>query len=210
MLTKTKLLFQRSSAVQADWVKLYEESFPAAERASIEQISIDLKSGKQQLHLTLDEEEQLVCFSLIHTDFDNFVWLSYIATVPNRRSQGVGAKHLSELIADIRRQFPERNALLLEIESTKESAIKPQKAILRKRRLNFYLRLGAKQMPEKMRYLTPTLIAGELELEADLLWFELSGAKVDLATILPQTYTTIYGLNVDDPLIAEVIGQFTQ
>jgi GNAT superfamily N-acetyltransferase len=207
----TPTLCVRSCAgAEADWVRLYEESFPAEERASIETLRRDIVAGKRQLHRTLDESGKLLCFSLIYTAFDDFVWLSYIATAPDNRSQGIGSQHLLSLLSQIERELQGRTALVLEIESPETPGLDPSTSIIRRRRLDFYLRHSAKRMPDGKRYVMPNFVPGLPALPAELLWLELSGAtkQINLAEITPLIYSKIYGLGPCDPLITEVAGQF--
>jgi hypothetical protein len=206
-------LCQRSAAgKEADWVRLYEESFPAEERASVETLRQDIVSGKRQLHRTVDETGKLLCFSLIYTAFDDFVWLSYIATTCDTRSKGVGSQHLLALLRKIESEFKGRAALVLEIESPEVQGLDPEATSVRRRRLDFYVRHSAKRMPDGKRYVMPSFVAGTPALPAELLWLELTGAskQVNLAEMIPQIYSKIYGLGHNHPLVVEIAGQFSK
>jgi hypothetical protein len=198
------------SGREADWVRLYTESFPEQERAPVKTLRREIASGKRQLHRTLDKNRRLLCFSLIYTDFDDFVWLSYIATYSESRSQGIGSKHLQCLLQILESEFKGRSALVLEVESPLVPALDAALISARKRRLDFYIRHNARRMPEGTCYVMPNFAPGTAPIAAELLWFELTGAagQINLAEVIPQIYQRIYGLAFNDPLIMEVAGQF--
>jgi hypothetical protein len=65
-------------------------------------------------------------------------------------------------------------------------------------------------MPDGKRYVMPNFVPGMPALPAELLWLELSSATktVNLADLLPQIYSKIYGLGPDHLLVTDVATQF--
>lgn len=202
---------QRQTGASTAWIDLYQASFPAEERAPVENIQRDLATGKRMLHQTLAESGEIACFSLTYTGFTSFIWLSYMATQPELRSGGVGTQHLLALLSQLEAEFPQRRGLLLEIESTLTPGLDEPTRTARQRRSRFYRRLGAKHMRPGLMYLMPSFVAGVEPIAAELLWYELGNWQVreqDLRATLPEIYTQIYGLAPGDPFIANMCAQF--
>jgi hypothetical protein len=201
-------LCEQSSGNEGDWVAVYESSFPADERVAVDVIRRDLSTGRRLLHRSLSASGELLCFSLVFTELTEFVWLSYIATVPNKRSQGIGAKHLLKLISLMQAKFPEKKALLLEIESI--SAAQNEAArVERQRRLTFYQRLGAERL-SNVQYLMPNFVEGKDPIAAELMWHEFYPGAVKRGTLrdgIREIYEKIYGLAPSDPLIDQITNQ---
>lgn len=210
MDTSMTLLCQPSTGQEDDWKNLYESSFPQDERMPAEEIRQLLNKGQMILHRTLNKQGELLCFSLIFPITD-FTLLSYLATDPTKRSGGYGSKHMKQLIQLLKAQYPGHLAVFLEIESTREKGLDPEAQKLRNRRLDFYQRLGAKRF--RKNYFCPNLgQPGGAPRAAELLWIEFGTQTVDdaiLARVIKEIYERAYQLPSADPLVQQVLGQFT-
>lgn len=204
------LLCQPSTGQEDDWKNLYESSFPTDERMPVEEIRQLLSKGKMLLHKTLNKQGELLCFSLVFPVTD-FVLLSYIATDSTRRSGGYGSKHMKLLLQLLKAQYPNHLGLFLEIESTREKGLDAEVQKLRNRRLDFYLRLGAKRLLKK--YFCPNLgQPGGAPRAGELLWFEFGTQAIDdavLARVIKEIYEQAYLLPCADALVQQVLAQFS-
>ena len=112
----TMRLCEPSSTLDASWLKLYEGAFPKGEREPVDKLERMVHDGRMLYHRTLDDTGELLCFTLVTLGKD-FSFLAYMATNPNRRSGGIGSKHLSRLIEVLKLQYPHHSGLFLEIEA---------------------------------------------------------------------------------------------
>lgn len=210
METNTTLLCQPSTGQEDDWKNLYETSFPLDERMTVEDIRQLLSKGQMLLHKTLNKQGELLCFSLVFPVSD-FTLLSYIATNPTKRSGGYGSKHMKRLIEMFKADYPKHIALFLEIESTKEKGLDPEVQKMRNRRLDFYQRLGCKRLHKE--YLCPNLgQPGGTPRQGELLWVDFGTATIDEAVqarVVKEIYERAYLLQCDNPLMQQVLGQFS-
>lgn len=194
---------------EQDWRDLYEKAFPADERTPLDELLQLLASGSVLLHRTLNKEGELLCFTIVYP-LSNFTLLSYIATDQNKRSTGVGSKHMKRLMEIVKEKYPHHNGLFLEIESTRERAIDAAEQKTRSRRLAFYQRLGAKRLCRT--YVWPSYGAKGAYRLAELLWIDFDPSTVDdvvLPGVIKEMYTKAYMVPEDDPLLALILLQFT-
>ncbi len=205
-----KLASPSLTGEEEDWVQVYKESFPPEEMADVDTLKQGIIAGERQLHRTLDDKGQLLCFSLIYTGFEDIVWLSYIATSPTNRSKGIGSEHLTALLRRVESEFCGRTALVLEIESPDVPGLDAEQVDTRKRRLDFYCRQNVRRMTNDKHYRMPSFVDGVDAMPAELLWFELAGAtkELNMADLIPQIYSKIYGLSSNHALVLDVMTQF--
>lgn len=203
-----KLCIQ-SAGSERDWRALYERSFPQDERMAVAELSTMLTNGQVLLHRTTDEKDELLCFSIV-TPLSNFLLLAYIATDQTRQSKGVGSEHMKALLEQIKRAYPQHLGLFFEIESTQEVGLSEEEAHVRKRRLAFYERLGARRLLGK-QYLLPSYVAGAPHRHGELLWFDFASPIVDedvLARVIHEIYTRGYNVTPCDSAYNVVLSQF--
>lgn len=201
-------LCQQSAGQEDDWTKLYESAFPADERSPVEELRKLIAGGSLLLHRTVNKSDELLCFSLVNV-MSNFALLAYIATDTTKRSGGFGSKHMKQLVQTLRAQYPTFTALFLEIESTKEVGLDAETLKMRKRRLAFYQRLGAKRL--KQKYGMPSYAKKGSKAAGELLWIELSNACVfeaDLPKVITEIFQKGYGLPSNDPNVLAIISQW--
>lgn len=131
-----------------DWLALYETAFPANERvlcATWLRILSAKGAGEQQdQHLLAAVcEGQLAGLASYATRPDvGAAHLQYLATVPELRSQGIGAALYGEVVRRVRADCPSARGMVIEVESPREvSTEDPEMAL---RRIGFYKRQGAR------------------------------------------------------------------
>lgn len=124
--------------------QLYESSFPPEERIPFVDLRRGLASGRNRLWL----EDSALAFAVttaLATETAD-VLLEYIAVDPNQRSRGVGQSMILGLLRAL------GTPIVLEVEEPAVSA-DPNAA----RRIRFYERLGAQQIPFSEQYKMPNL-----------------------------------------------------
>ncbi len=151
------VLCQLGSHDETDWQVIYERVIPPIERVPLGRLKEGLANNLRLLHITR-VDGQAVTFSLIHLGIENVLWLSYIGTLPERQSEGWGAKHINELILQLKRDYPDRLGLFGDIKSPLQSDTPEIEAKLRLRREGFYKRLGALSL---ITYPVPAFVPGE-------------------------------------------------
>ncbi len=205
-------LCELSPQLDEAWRRLYVQAFPEHEREPEDKLAKLVEAGKMVLHKTFNAEGELLCFTMTSIA-PEFALLAYMATDPNKRSGGYGSKHLKRLLDVLKSDNPNYIGLFLEIEATSPSTIyvSDEERKVRKRRLSFYQRIGAKRMCRKARYLTPGRIAGGKEWEGELLCVPFKGS-IDgqtLLSVVAEILQRMYCLPADDPLVGRVLDNFT-
>ncbi len=154
------------------WTRLWKECFPPEERPPLEMLLSDFASGKRLLH-TSSSSDRLVCFSVIYP-FSQFIWLDYLGVDKDYRSQGIGMQHLSQILLMCKTQYHASKGLFLAIDSTVQDGIDSAIAVIRKRRLSFYMKAGAKYVQQGNRIFIPNCVTQKAPMPGELLWFEFS------------------------------------
>lgn len=131
MLKNEQIIIESASHPLIDDVKrLFFESFPEEERRPWDDFirKMEMQEGGFSLHAYLTPEKRLAGFITLW-DLDDFRYAEYLATAPEMRGNGLGAKI-------IRREIEESpKPLLLEVEM-------PETGEMASRRINFYRRNG--------------------------------------------------------------------
>lgn len=194
---------RKSSFTDTDWEKIYEVAFRPDQRTPLSQLHDGLKTGQLLLHRS-SGGEGLLCFSVTNI-LPTVALLAYLATDPNKRSSGIGSKHMKALIAEIRQDHPHLLGMFAEIESTREKGISEEERKHRKRRLAFYHRLGFKRYNAK--YTIPSYDPGIPDEEGDLIWLDFNTGTLTcdaVAGIVKEIYVKAYLLNETDTRVINV------
>lgn len=194
---------RKSSFTDTDWEKIYEVAFRPDQRTPLSQLHDGLKTGQLLLHRS-SGGEGLLCFSVTNI-LPTVALLAYLATDPNKRSSGIGSKHMKALIAEIRQDHPQLLGMFAEIESTREKGISEEERKHRKRRLAFYHRLGFKRYNAK--YTIPSYDPGIPDEEGDLIWLDFNTGTLTcdaVAGIVKEIYVKAYLLNETDTRVVNV------
>ena len=120
------------SPLWGDFVRLYEEAFPAAEKKPLSLLPVLQAEGKAELS-ALTENGAFAGLAVTLTGRDADV-LDYFAVRADRRGGGLGTRALGKIAA----RYAEK-PLILEIEALDPTAAN---AVQRERRRAFYLRNG--------------------------------------------------------------------
>jgi hypothetical protein len=207
MTTANIRLCEPCPMLDSDVVRLYKQSFPAQEREPLERLNKLLSEGKLVCHCTLDEQNRLLCFTLVSLA-EYFAFLAYMATDPATRSSGIGTQHIKRLIALLKSQFPHHIGLFLEIEATAPAieVLSDEDRRTRLRRRAFYERAGARVLCQK-GYIALNFSDPQKEWEAELLAFEF-GQPVNvlkLLCVIRDIYQRFYQIPEDDQLVLRVV-----
>ena len=170
-------------------LRLYEEALPRRERRSEEYLRSAAASPNHSL-IVAENDSGLVGFSLLF--FDGVAVLEYLATAPEVRGQGLGAR----LYREVRKDAGDR-PMLLEVEAVDPGTPGHE---LRARRIEFYRRLGARLL-RGLDFILP--LAGEgAPPPMRLLVDNFDGTAVPkdvVAKWLRENYIRVYGCPGDDP-----------
>jgi hypothetical protein len=194
-----------STGKEEDWAQVYENSFPPEEQASLAVLRQSFSEGKRLLHRTLGDDGKLICFSVVSLQA-TFAWLDYLAST--NPGGGAGRLHLLELLKLLTEEHPEFRGLFFDVETPTTPGLDRETAEIRRRRINFYTRLGGKRMPPEKEYLMPNFIPGEPPIPAELMWFEFGQQAADLGQVVRTMYQFIFGLGPDNLLTKQIAGQF--
>ncbi|HIK32929.1 MAG TPA: hypothetical protein IGS31_16500 [Oscillatoriales cyanobacterium M4454_W2019_049] len=189
-------------------IAIYEEAFPANERVSIATFEKKVTDGTYQLFVGNRDDRVIFMAILCEPILEEFVLLGYLATHAEFRSQGIGAQFFSYALSLLQ---PRAQYLLLEVED-------PQIGVdrdLRQRRVNFYRRLGAKQL-KNVRYILPLSNRGEPMEMILMLAPEYPGNRITgerFKQLITELYTKIYQRRSSDPLLRSIwqnMGAFVE
>ena len=180
--------------------KIYETSFPANERQTLETLKIRLKEDKEVLFAAKINNEIVgigFLFDLLGSDF---LLLDYLAVKENHRGKQIG-----EWLFEFLKQYSlSRNKhLLMEVDDPDFGEDKLSKI----KRIAFYEKNGAFWLKD-VKYILPTL-NGTNTTEQILMIApynsknEFSGAEIK--AFVELLYSELYGINSEDENLAKII-----
>jgi GNAT superfamily N-acetyltransferase len=159
-------------------VRIYEQSFPEAERDPVEDITANLRNADPDMELTrlraLVEQDEVVGFTLFASYKDYYLgYLKFIAVRADIRGKGYGPLLLQDAIQQLRADGRRATGwpylgLVLEVERP-ESAESEADRRLRERRIQFYRRNGA-LMFDDVDYVAPPVAPGQPSLPFRLMF----------------------------------------
>jgi GNAT superfamily N-acetyltransferase len=119
---------------------IYRESIDPREQKSEAQLAA-MVLRPNYLFLMLQDDHRMVGFSISFVALEEpFCLLEYLAVDESYRGRGVGSELFRETVSAIHRQ---RSVILLEVDSDREPSAGQE---LRRRRQNFYRRLGCRRV----------------------------------------------------------------
>jgi GNAT superfamily N-acetyltransferase len=185
-------------------MRIYTESFPPNERQPINIIGKRLNQNLYKIFVGLLGKRAVFMALLYPLKNTDFILFDYMATDKNFRNKGIGSKFLKYLLGVLKKYTPDKY-LILEVEDPKYGNNKEQ----RKRRVNFYKRLGAKEM-KNVSYILPPL-SGNIPTEMILMVFpEYKEQKVDgdmVKKLITKIYKELYNRDEDDSLLNSFIHE---
>jgi GNAT superfamily N-acetyltransferase len=138
------------------------------------------------------EEGTMIGISLLYVfEYLKMALLDYMAVIPNFQGYGIGRKLFEFTYDEFNLLIPDNIGMFLEV--PKENVLEPDEKLKRKKRIQFYSRLGVKVLDE-VNYLLP-IEKGELEemylmikSSANISWI----SKKSLADFVRSVYTNVY------------------
>lgn len=147
------------------------------------------------------EERSMIGISLLYI-FDNLkmALLDYMAVTLNFQRRGIGRKLFEFTNNELNRCIPDNIGMLLEV--PKENVFNPDESLRRKRRIQFYSRLGVKVL-KSVNYLLPIQVDGDVEemylmikLSKNITWI----SKKNIADFINSVYRDLYDYRKSDLL----------
>ncbi len=180
-------------------IKIYEESFPSNERQSKDTIKKRIKGNLYRMFIGRSKDKVVFMALLYPLKNTDFVLLDYMVTDEDFRNKGMGTDFIKNILGKIT-----PNYLILEVENPNYGNNKRQ----RERRINFYKRLGAKEM-KNIRYILPPL-SGNIPTEMILMILpNYSEGKMDgliVKKLIIQLYKELYNRNENDDLLNSFVN----
>jgi len=159
-----------------------------------------INNNRYHLYAAL-EEGSIIGISLLYI-FENLrmALLDYMAVTLNFQGRGIGRKLFEFTINEFNRLIPDNIGMVLEV--LKENISDPDELLIRKRRIQFYSRLGVKVL-KGVNYLLPIQIDGNVE--EMYLMIKLSKnmtriSKKNISDFIDSVYTDIYDYRKPDLL----------
>jgi GNAT superfamily N-acetyltransferase len=180
-------------------IKIYEESFPSNERQSTDTIKKRIEKNLYKMLIGRSKDKVVFMTLLYPLKNTDFILLDYMVTDEIFRNKGVGTKFIKNILKKISSKY-----LILEVENPRYGNNKEQ----RERRVNFYKRLGAKEMKD-VRYILPPL-SGNIPTEMILMVLpEYGRGKMDSSLVkklIIQMYKELYDRNENDDLLNSFVN----
>lgn len=142
----------------AESIRLYEHSFPPYETRATEKIEEMLRcDDNYHLFASLNIDNKVIGISLMYTFKDlGFGLLDYMAVTPDSQNKGIGTEIFKFTLDEFKSYIPNGIGLLLEIQKENVPDLQAIEIEKRVKRINFYKRLGVKNL-EGVNYLLPPL-----------------------------------------------------
>jgi GNAT superfamily N-acetyltransferase len=175
-----------SSAEGESLIRIYEDSFPPAERNPLSRF----RNGDLEFWLGLDDHDEVVAFCAVG-HLPGCAYLQYLAVSRELRDRGIGAGMLESLAADL--QASDRRGVVLEI----EDPARTEDPLTAERRKAFYARWGAEPLAGLAGYYIPDRVEPDTAVPMLLLWRPSSlGASQpagdELRSLVRQLYAFEY------------------
>ncbi len=181
---------------------IYVESFPPSERIDFTTLVEGISDGKRWL-FAAKTDDILTGFAITNSLLSaDCHLLEYMAVKKEFRNQAIGSL-LLRTVADVLHSQANVAGLIIEVEA--DNVVDPHERDLRRRRIQFYERNGARLVECAPRYYTPNLVADGI-LEMKLMWLPLREKEIQLSGVrlracVRAIFIESYGRLQDDPLL---------
>jgi GNAT superfamily N-acetyltransferase len=162
----------------------------------------DMLKNDSRYHLYVAiEDSSMIGISLLYIFEDlKMALLDYMAVIPNYQRRGVGGKLFEFTNNELNHLLPNSIGMLLEV--PKENVSDLDERLRRKRRIQFYSRLGVKVL-KSVHYLLPIQVNGHVE--EMYLMIKLSKnitriSKKSIIDFIDSVYTDVYDYRKEDLL----------
>ena len=183
---------------------IYVSTFPLENAKQLDAYTnhiLDMLRNDKRYHLyAAIEGRAMIGISLLYIFEElKMALLDYMAVLPTFQRRGVGGKLFEFTNNEFNHLLPNNIGMLLEV--PKENVFDPDELLIRKRRLQFYFRLGVKVL-KGVNYLLPIQVDGdaaeEMYLMIKLSKIITSISKKILADFINSVYTDVYDYRKDD------------
>lgn len=185
--------------------KIYETSFPANERQTLETLKIRLKEDKEVLFAAKISHEVVGIGFLFDLHGSDFLLLDYLAVKENHRGKQIGER----LFEFLKSYSKSRNKhLLMEVDDPEYGENRPSKL----KRVAFYQKNGALWL-KNVKYILPALDK-TLPTEQILMVVpknaenEFSGQEIH--RLVKVLYSELYGIGESDDKLLKIISSITE
>src|ERR687897_2972156 len=162
----------------------------------------DMLKNDSRYHLYVAiKDNSMIGISLLYIfEHLKMALLDYMAVIPNFQRLGVGGKLFEFTNNELNHLLPDNIGMLLEV--PKENVSDPYERLRRKRRIQFYSRLGVKVL-KGVNYLLPIQVDGDVEemyLMIKLSKNVTSIPRKSIADFINSVYTDVYDYRKTDLL----------
>jgi GNAT superfamily N-acetyltransferase len=185
---------------------IYVSTFPLENAKQLDIYTnhiLNMLRNDKRYHLYVAiEGRAMIGISLLYI-FENLkmALLDYMAITPDFQRHGIGRKLFEFTNNEFNRFIPNNIGMLLEV--PKENVFDPDEFLRRKRRLQFYSRLGVKVL-KGVNYLLPIQVNGDAAEEMYLMIKPskniTSISKKSIVNFIDSVYTDVYDYRKDDLL----------
>jgi GNAT superfamily N-acetyltransferase len=185
--------------------KIYETSFPANERQTLETLKIRLKEDKEVLFAAKISHEVVGIGFLFDFLGSDFLLLDYLAVKQNHRGKQIGER-LFEFLKSYSKS--QNKHLLMEVDDPEYGENRPSKL----KRVAFYQKNGALWL-KNVKYILPALDK-TLPTEQILMVVpknaenEFSGQEIH--RLVKVLYSELYGIGESDDKLLKIISSITE
>jgi GNAT superfamily N-acetyltransferase len=189
----------------ARFTSIYESSFPDEERESPDKLLGSVASGRGHLLLARDGNSRMLGFALMSDLGEGVSLLRYLVVDGALRDRGIGTR----LVAAAREWLgaTSRCGMLLEVEPIEHEDAGERRQ--RRRRVEFYERMGACYVECAPDYRMPSMTTG-LPLPMKLMWIPGADAPPPTGEHLRSAVSSLceheYDLHRDHPLVAHNVN----
>lgn len=190
-----------------DFYNIYSISFPLSEQKSKEELLEMLHSPSYTVFISKISNKTVGFCIIFHPFKTSFYLLEYMAVDTTQRNYGIGSKLFSYAVEQVFGKYGTK-PLLVEIDSPQQ---KSQEQEIRKRREQFYKKLGCRKI-DQFDY----ILAIKNEQTAPQMKLLVYHTKMQnilkpqLREWLEDVYTLVYGCSKDDERIAKMFLNLPQ
>jgi predicted N-acetyltransferase YhbS len=183
-------------------IEIYLAAFPPEESQPVPVVTERVRQGLSRLYVGYLGQEVVSMALLWSLQGTDFILLDYLATSPAHQNKSIGAKFLQEMYARLKESG---KYFVIEVE---DPDFEPNRE-LKRRRLEFYRRNGARQLKATGYILPP--IQNEIATPMRLLVMpELPQKELEAETVrklIRQLYRELYGRDENDPILNSFVNK---
>jgi GNAT superfamily N-acetyltransferase len=186
---------------------IYEDGFPLHQRMDFDEIVDSALDGSRNVIVAKAAGEVIGVSVVYPLSSAPALFLEYFAVDRARRGRGIGTRLWRHIMEPAPTGAP-AEGFVLEVDDPEEEDLASEETRTRRRRMDFYLRLGARFLPIA-DYRVP-FVTGEGEERLRLMWApvrEISPGS--LRDLVLAVYEEGYELSRDDPLVVAALDSLS-